>query len=134
MDSDISSLEYSSGEDSDGISTPPSPLSQSSFRSWDSLPASYESHWTEWITVIVWWVLLPVRMLLWVPLYLLRLFSRRNSRMSLMSPRRYRQSSRPYFSKARPWKEHDVPNRATDKRRGVIEVCVDEHTNPFMCS
>lgn len=129
VDSDTSSLEYSSGEDdSDGMSTPPSPLSQSSLRSWASLPTNYESHWTEWITFIVWWVLLPARILLWVPLYLLRLFGRRNSRMLPMSPGRYRHSSRPCFSKAIPGKEHDVPNRTTDRRRGVIEVCVDEHT------
>ncbi|XP_024007793.1 lipase member M isoform X2 [Eutrema salsugineum] len=122
VDSDTSSLDYSSGEDSDdGMSTPPSPLSQSSLRSWASLPANYESHWTEWITSIVWWVLLPARILLWVPLYLLGLFGRRNSRVSPMSPGRYRYSSRPYFSKAGPGKEHDVPNRTTDRRRGVIE-------------
>ncbi|XP_020867085.1 lipase member M isoform X2 [Arabidopsis lyrata subsp. lyrata] len=122
VDSDTSSLDYSSGEDdSDGISTPPSPLSQSSLRSWASLPTNYESHWTDWITFIVWWVLLPARILLWLPLYLLRLLGTRNSRMSPMSPGRYQHSSRPYFSKAIPGKEHDVPNRTTDKRRGVIE-------------
>ncbi|CAE5957852.1 unnamed protein product [Arabidopsis arenosa] len=122
VDSDTSSLDYSSGEDdSDGMSTPPSPLSQTSLRSWASLPTNYESHWTEWITFIVWWVLLPARILLWLPLYLLRLLGRRNSRMSPMSPGRYQHSSRPYFSKAIPGKEHDVPNRTTDKRRGVIE-------------
>ncbi|KAL1197333.1 Triacylglycerol lipase 2 [Cardamine amara subsp. amara] len=123
LDSDTSSLEYSSEEDSDGMSTPPSPLSQSSYRSWASLPENYESHWTEWITVIVWWGLLPVRMLLWVPLHLLSLFSTGSSRMSPMSPGRYRHSSIPFFSK-----EDDVPNRATDKRRGIIEdlqLCIE---------
>ncbi|KAL9306564.1 putative triacylglycerol lipase [Arabidopsis thaliana] len=122
VDSDTSSLDYSSGDDdSDGMSTPPSPLSQSSLRSWASLPANYESHWTDWITFIVWWALLPARILLWVPLYLLRLLARRNSRMQPLSPGRYQHSSRSCFSKAIPGKEHDVPNRTTDKRRGVIE-------------
>ncbi|CAA0218150.1 unnamed protein product [Arabidopsis thaliana] len=122
VDSDTSSLDYSSGDDdSDGMSTPPSPLSQSSLRSWASLPANYESHWTDWITFTVWWALLPARILLWVPLYLLRLLARRNSRMQPLSPGRYQHSSRPCFSKAIPGKEHDVPNRTTDKRRGVIE-------------
>lgn len=122
VDSDTSSLDYSSGDDdSDGMSTPPSPLSQSSLRSWASLPANYESHWTDWITFIVWWALLPARILLWVPLYLLRLLARRNSRMQPLSPGRYQHSSRPCFSKAISGKEHDVPNRTTDKRRGVIE-------------
>ncbi|XP_010477024.1 PREDICTED: uncharacterized protein LOC104756182 isoform X1 [Camelina sativa] len=124
VDSDTSSLEYSSAEEddySDGMSTPPSPSSQTSLRSWASLPANYESHWTDWITLIVWWVLLPARILLWIPLYFLRLLGRRNSRMLPMSPGRYGHSSRPYFSKAIPGKEHDVPNRTTDRRRGVIE-------------
>ncbi|KAF3571501.1 hypothetical protein F2Q69_00063127 [Brassica cretica] len=96
-------------EDSDdAMSTPPpSPLSQTSLRSWTSVPANYESHWTEWITLILWWVLLPSRIFLWFPLHLLRLFSRH--------------SPRPYFSKAVPGKEHHVPNRTTDRRRGVIE-------------
>ncbi|KAL0697881.1 hypothetical protein Bca4012_054003 [Brassica carinata] len=96
LDSDTSSLEYSSveddeeeEEDSDGISTPPSPLSQTSLRSWASLPEYYESHWTDWIT-----------------------------QDSPMSPRRrYRRSSRLPI----PGKEHHVPNRTTDRRRGVIE-------------
>ncbi|KAL0651566.1 hypothetical protein Bca4012_094257 [Brassica carinata] len=93
LDSDTSILEYSSleddeEEDSDGISTPPSPLSQTSLRSWASLPEYYESHWTDWIT-----------------------------QDSPMSPRRrYRRSSRPI-----PGKEHHVPIRTTDRRRGVIE-------------
>ncbi|KAF3493286.1 hypothetical protein DY000_02057448, partial [Brassica cretica] len=119
VDSDASSLDYSSGEDSDdAMSTPPpSPLSQTSLRSWTSVPANYESHWTEWITLILWWVLLPSRIFLWFPLHLLRLFSRRDSRLSPVS----RHSPRPYFSKAVPGKEHHVPNRTTDRRRGVIE-------------
>ena len=124
LDSDTSILEYSSleddeEEDSDGISTPPSPLSQTSLRSWASLPEYYESHWTDWITFIVWLVLLPARILLWVPFYLLRLFCRQDSPMS--PRRRYRRSSRPI-----PGKEHNVPIRTTDRRRGVIEVCVAE--------
>lgn len=126
LDSDTSSLEYSSLEDeeeleeeSDGISTPPSPLSQTSLRSWASLPEYYESHWTDWITFMVWLVLLPARILLWVPFYLLRLLcGQDHSPMMMMSPRRrYRRSSRVPI----PGKEHHVPNRTTDRRRGVIE-------------
>ncbi|CAN8292618.1 unnamed protein product [Cochlearia groenlandica] len=120
VDSDASSLDYSSGDESDGMSTPPSPLSQGSHRSWASLPASYESHWTEWVTSIVWWVLLPARIFLWVPLFLLGLFGRQNSR-TLVSPGRSMHYHRPYFSKTITGKEHDVPNRTTDRRRGVIE-------------
>ncbi|KAL1216823.1 Triacylglycerol lipase 2 [Cardamine amara subsp. amara] len=119
VDSDTESLEYSSGEDSDGI-LPASPTSQSSRLSWPSSSANSESHWTEWILFILWWLILPVRILLWIPQYFLRLFSKQNSRTP-MSPRRHQHSSRPHFSKTNSIKDHDVPNRATDRRRGVIE-------------
>lgn len=76
VDSDTSSLEYSSGEDSDGA-LPASPSSQSSRLSWASASANSESHWTEWITFILWWLIFPVRILLWVPQYFMILFFKR---------------------------------------------------------
>lgn len=118
MDSDTSSLEYSSGEDSDGA-LPASPSSHSSRFSWASTSANPESHWTEWITLVLWWLIFPLRILLWIPQYFMRLFFKRSSRIS-MSPRR---TSRPRICKTNSSKDHDVPNRATDRRRGVIEVC-----------
>lgn len=121
VDSDTSSLEYSSGEDSDGA-LPASPSSQSSRLSWASASANSESHWTEWITFILWWLIFPVRILLWVPQYFMILFFKRSSRTPT-SPRRHQHSSRPRISKINSSKDHDVPNRATDRRRGVIEVC-----------
>ncbi|XP_010537435.1 PREDICTED: gastric triacylglycerol lipase-like isoform X2 [Tarenaya hassleriana] len=119
VDSDTSSLDYSSGEDSDGM-YPASPSSHSSRLSWASISANYESHWTDWITSILWWLLLPARIMLWIPLYMLQLLYRRSSRTP-MSPGRNRHSSRTGFSKTNSAKEHHVPNRTTDRRRGVIE-------------
>ncbi|VVA95209.1 unnamed protein product [Arabis nemorensis] len=116
VDSDTSSLEYSSEEDSDGA-LPASPSSHSSRFSWASASANPESHWTEWITFILWWLIFPLRILLWVPQFFMRLFFKRSSRIP-MSPRR---TSRPRISKTNSSKDHDVPNRATDRRRGVIE-------------
>ncbi|CAN8234941.1 unnamed protein product [Cochlearia groenlandica] len=119
VDSDTSSLEYSSGEDSDGA-LPASPSSQSSRLSWGSVSSRSESHWTEWITFILWWLMFPIRILLWVPRYFFRFFYKRSSRAPT-SPRRNQHSCRPRISKTRSSKDHDVPNRATDRRRGVVE-------------
>ncbi|CAN6935525.1 unnamed protein product [Brassica oleracea] len=129
VDSDTSSLDYSSGEeDSDGP-PPASPSSQCSRLSWASVSAKSEGHWSEWITFILWWLILPLRILLWVPQYFLRLFFKRSSRTPA-SPRR--SQHRPRFSKTNSSKYHDVPNRATDRRRGVvedlhlaIEICIE---------
>lgn len=121
MDSDTSSLEYSSGEDSDGP-MPPSPSSQSSRLSWASTSASSENHWTEWITFILWLLIFPLRILLWIPQYIMSLFLKRSSRTPA-SPRRHQHSCRHRISKTNSSKDHDVPNRTTDRRRGVIEVC-----------
>ncbi|KAJ0255744.1 Alpha/beta-Hydrolases superfamily protein [Hirschfeldia incana] len=132
VDSDTSSLDYSSGEEeeSDGPLPPASPSSQCSRLSWASASAKSESRWSEWITFILWWLILPLRILLWVPQYFLRLFFKRGSRTPA-SPRRSQQH-RPRFSKTNSSKDHDVPNRATDRRRGVvedlhlaIEICIE---------
>ncbi|CAH2067157.1 unnamed protein product [Thlaspi arvense] len=130
VDSDTSSLEYSSGEDSDGP-LPASPSSQSSRLSWASGSASSECHWTEWITFVLWWLIFPLRILIWIPQFFLRLFFKQSSRTP-GSPRRNRHSSRPRISKTNSSKDHDVPNRATDRRRGVvedlhlaIEICIE---------
>ncbi|KAF8086925.1 hypothetical protein N665_0608s0004 [Sinapis alba] len=119
VDSDTSSLDYSSGEDSDGV-LPASPSSQSSRLSWASASANSETHWTEWITFILWWLIFPLRILIWIPQYFLRLFYKRSTRAP-SSPRRNHRSPRPRVSKTMSSKDHDVPNRATDRRRGVIE-------------
>ena len=120
VDSDTSSSDYSSGDDNDGA-LPASPSSsQSSRLSWASASANPETHWTEWITFLLWWLIFPFRILIWIPQYFLRLFSKRSARAP-SSPRRNQRSPRPRVSKTMSSKDHDVPNRATDRRRGVIE-------------
>ncbi|XP_033131341.1 lipase 3 isoform X2 [Brassica rapa] len=129
VDSDTSSLDYSSGEEESDGPPPASPSSQCSRLSWASASAKSEGHWSDWITFILWWLILPLRILLWVPQYFLRLFFKRSSRAPA-SPRR--NQHRPRFSKTNSSKYHDVPNRATDRRRGVvedlhlaIEICIE---------
>ncbi|XP_013649676.2 lipase 3 isoform X2 [Brassica napus] len=129
VDSDTSSLDYSSGEEESDGPPPASPSSQCSRLSWASASAKSEGHWSDWITFILWWLILPLRILLWVPQFFLRLFFKRSSRTPA-SPRR--NQHRPRFSKTNSSKYHDVPNRATDRRRGVvedlhlaIEICIE---------
>ncbi|RID55995.1 hypothetical protein BRARA_G03227 [Brassica rapa] len=129
VDSDTSSLDYSSGEEESDGPPPASPSSQCSRLSWASASAKSEGHWSDWITFILWWLILPLRILLWVPQFFLRLFFKRSSRTPA-SPRR--SQHRPRFSKTNSSKYHDVPNRATDRRRGVvedlhlaIEICIE---------
>ncbi|XP_018457806.1 uncharacterized protein LOC108828569 isoform X2 [Raphanus sativus] len=129
-DSDTSSLDYSSsGEESDDDGPPLLPASPSSSQCSSRLSWASESHWSDWITFILWWLILPLRILLWtIPQYFLRFFFKRScSRTTPTSPRR-----RPRISKTNSSKDHDVPNRATDRRRGVvedlhlaIEICIE---------
>lgn len=119
VDSDTSSLDYSSGEDSDGI-YPATPSSRSSRFSRSSTFAKYETHWTEWITYIFSWILLPAKFFLRIPLHLFHLsYARRSKTPS--DQEGYQPSPRRSFRKTGTLKDH-VVHRTTDRRRGVIEV------------
>ncbi|GMH01068.1 hypothetical protein Nepgr_002907 [Nepenthes gracilis] len=117
MDSDASSIEYSSGEeDSDADMSPASPLSQSSRVSLGSSITKYDKHWAHWIGYTVSWILFPLKVLLGMPLHLYHLLCARETRSSsfhgplhINSPRRLQ-----------TLKDH-VVHRATDRRRGIIE-------------
>ncbi|KAH0875837.1 hypothetical protein HID58_073199, partial [Brassica napus] len=115
VDSDTSSLDYSSGEEESDGPPPASPSSQCSRLSWASASAKSERHWSDWITFILWWLILPLRILLWVPQYFLRLFFKRSSRAPA-SPRR--NQHRPRFSKTNSSKYHDDLHLA-------IEICIE---------
>lgn len=118
VDSDTSSLDYSSGEDSDGI-YPATPSSRSSRFSRSSTFAKYETHWTEWITYIFSWILLPAKFFLRIPLHLFHLsYARRSKTPS--DQEGYQPSPRRSFRKTGTLKDH-VVHRTTDRRRGVIE-------------
>jgi len=124
VDSDTSSsLDYSSGEDSDGNTHPTSPLSHSSRVSRANSFTKPDRRRTHWIGWIFSWILVPINFLLGIPLYLYRSSFCRQSRVPtnaesfqpsiLRSPRR-----------SHGLKDHFI-QRTTDRRRGVIEVCSD---------
>ncbi|KAK2647822.1 hypothetical protein Ddye_015311 [Dipteronia dyeriana] len=117
VDSDTSSVDYSSGEeDFDGIH-PSTPSSQSSRVSRASTFANYEKHQTGWITCILCWVLFPAKFLLGLPFRLGHFSCSRvpKSHSTPNHPLRLRS-----FKRSHTLKDHIV-HRATDRRRGVIE-------------
>ncbi|XP_021834940.1 uncharacterized protein [Spinacia oleracea] len=115
VDSDASSVEYSSGDEDDGYSSPASPGSQSSRVSWASSVNEYDNHRTL-IGYMLLWILFPFRFLLGLPFWLYRLiFSRGNRSQHAQCPSPVRSPR-----KLPSLREHFV-HRATDRRRGVIE-------------
>ena len=119
VDSDTSSIDYSSGEyDLDGI-CPASPSSHGSRTSRTSTRVNHGWHWTDWMAYIFSWILLPARFLLGIPFLLFRLLNIRGSISSDPgSPRPMHFHS---FRKTLTSKDH-VVHCTTDRRRGVIEV------------
>ncbi|XVE58723.1 hypothetical protein DITRI_Ditri04bG0191800 [Diplodiscus trichospermus] len=116
VDSDASSVDYSSTEDNFDGTYPESP---SSHGSRTSTHISYDWHWTVWMAYIIHWNLLPARFLLGMPFLLLRLLniwgSRASSDPGSPCPRNFYS-----FTKAHTSKDH-VVQRLTDRRRGVVE-------------
>ena len=119
VDSETSSIAYSSGEDElDGI-YPASPSSHGSRTSGTSTHINHYWHWTDWMAYILSWVLLPARFLLGILFLLFRLLNIRGSISSDPgSPRPMHFHS---FRKTLTSKDH-VVHCTTDRRRGVIEV------------
>ncbi|GLU13335.1 hypothetical protein SLE2022_299730 [Rubroshorea leprosula] len=120
VDSDTSSVDYSSGEedDHDGI-YPLSPTSQSSCASRTSTQVNCSWHWTDWIAYIFSWILLPAKFLLGVPFHLFHVSYMRQSRAPA-TPRSPRPLHFHSIKKPHAPKDH-VVYRTTDRRRGVIE-------------
>ena len=121
MDSDTSSVDYSSAEeDGDGM-YPPTPSSQCSRMSRSSTFSKNYGHSTGWTIFFFSWILFPLRFLLGVPIRFCRLFY---IRRSTASPRGSHQNSPLHaIKKIHSLREH-VIHRTTDRRRGVIEVFV----------
>lgn len=121
VDSDPSSIDYSSGEeDIDGI-TPASPSSHCSRVSRASSFTKYERHWTGWIISILSWILFPAKFLLGIPFYIGRLSCTRGSKAPSTSHRPLQLHSS--IRRVHNTKDH-VVHSTTDRRRGVIEVCL----------
>nr|GMC71831.1 triacylglycerol lipase 2 [Ipomoea batatas] len=120
VDSDgSSSLDCSSEEeeeDSDENVCPATPLSQSSrFSRASSFNKHRRRHWLHWIRCIFSWLLFPLRFLLAIPFYLYG-SSKRTSSVSVEL-----QPSHVHASRRSNTPRDHVVQRATDRRRGVVE-------------
>ncbi|KAE8724982.1 STOMATAL CYTOKINESIS-DEFECTIVE 1 family protein [Hibiscus syriacus] len=119
VDSDTSSIDYSSEENDLDETNPASPSSYGSRTSRTSFAINHSCHWTDWMAYIFSLILLPVRIFLWMPFLLFRLLNIWGSRASSdsESPRARNFHS---FMKAHNSKDH-VVKRSIDRRRGVVE-------------
>ncbi|KAE9613931.1 putative triacylglycerol lipase [Lupinus albus] len=111
VDSDTSSLEYSSGEEV--IDEYESPQSQSSRASRASF-SNYERHHMDWIQYILLWILVPVKFLLFIPPCLFHLAS------SWLSNTHHHPSQVHSHTTVQTLKDQ-IMHRTTDRRHGVIE-------------
>ncbi|KAI5330386.1 Hypothetical predicted protein [Prunus dulcis] len=121
-DSDGSSLDYPYGdEDSDGDTSPGSPLSQSSRVSRASSFSRNDRHWMGWMWIryVFFWILLPARFLLGIPVRIFQLSYSRSSNGS-SAPGSGQVLQARAINKMQTLKDHIV-HRTTDRRRGVIE-------------
>lgn len=126
VDSDTgSSVDYSSGEDytdDDDDDTPSTPLSQSSRFSRTSSFGRRDKHWGNWVLwfrYILAWMLFPAKFLIGILLYFSSASSFRGSNVSTTLEELQQLDS---DSNKKALKDH-IMQRATDRRRGVIEVC-----------
>ncbi|OIT05328.1 PREDICTED: uncharacterized protein LOC109224064 isoform X1 [Nicotiana attenuata] len=121
IDSDTSSsVDYSSSEEeeyTDSNICPPSPLSQSSRVSRARSLSRRNRHWINWVRYIISWLLFPIKFMLGIPLYLYALGT--GSRVSRTSESF--QSSHVQARKRLQTLRDHVVQRATDRRRGVVE-------------
>ncbi|XP_070053836.1 uncharacterized protein [Nicotiana tomentosiformis] len=122
IDSDTSSsVDYSSSSEdeyTDSNICPPSPLSQSSRVSRARSLSRRSRHWMHWVRYIISWLLFPIKFMLGIPLYLYALGT--GSRVSRTSESF--QSSHVQARKRLQTLRDHVVQRATDRRRGVVEV------------
>lgn len=123
VDSDTgSSVDYSSGEDytDDDDDTPSTPLSQSSRTSRTSSFSRHDKHWGNcvlWVRYILAWMLFPAKFLTGILLYFSSASPFRGSNVSTTLAELQQLDS---DSNKKVLKDH-VMQRATDRRRGVIE-------------
>ena len=134
MESDsASSVDYSSGEDVDGDEydddddyiSPASPSSQSSRYSRASSYIKRQKNWTRRIYCILMWLLLPARLMFGIPFYLYSMLSSKDMQEPASSDG---SPETPQVHAGRKGLDHFV-QRATDRRRGVIEVCFYFNSN-----
>ncbi|XP_057519963.1 uncharacterized protein LOC130800451 [Amaranthus tricolor] len=124
VDSDCSSVDYSSGEDDDGYESPASPRSRSSYASWASTVWEYDKHQTTFEYILS-WILCPFKFLFGLPIRFFHLLFLRGNLSSQSPHTSYLHSPR----KLPSLRDHFV-HCATDRRRGVIE---DLHLATEIC-
>lgn len=122
MDSDVSSLEYSSGEeDADDYDYPDTPSSASS-RASRASSTNYGRRQVDWnwVQYILLWISVPVKFLLAIPFHLFQLvYSMVSKPLSVRGNQRSAQS----HSHARVQSLKDqIIHQTTDRRRGIVEV------------
>lgn len=130
VDSDVSSLEYSSGEeDDDAYEYPESPSSESSRASRVSF-TDYGRHQMDWIQCILLWILVPVKFLLGIPFGLFQLVYSGVSKPLSISGNEHSSQSHSY-ARMQSIKDQII-HRTTDRRRGVVEV-VQQFLSLLVC-
>ncbi|KAF5201630.1 Lipase member k [Thalictrum thalictroides] len=115
VDSDVSSIEYSSDEEFyDEDSTPSTPQSQDSRASSASRARSFskhDRHQTRWIRLLFAWILWPLTFILGIPF---RLWSTTPSTSGSHEPKLHPPMKFNFF-------KDPIIHRTTDRRRGVVE-------------
>ncbi|OIW10041.1 hypothetical protein TanjilG_32781 [Lupinus angustifolius] len=113
VDSDTSSLEYSSGEED--IESPQSQSSRASRASF----SNYDRHHMDWIHYILLWILVPIKFLFGIPPFLFHLASSWLSKTLSVSVNQHPSQVHSHTT-MQTLKDH-IMHCTTDRRHGVIE-------------
>ncbi|KAL2342505.1 hypothetical protein Fmac_003790 [Flemingia macrophylla] len=117
VDSDVSSLEYSSpDEDSDGSEEYAESPSQNSRATFSDYGRHHHIR-INWFRYILLWILVAIRFFLRIPF---RLFCLACSAVSKPCAIQHPSQSHSHYNRMQTLKDHIIP-RATDRRRGVVE-------------
>lgn len=129
IDSDVSSMEYTSGEEDDyddeyDYPDTPSSVSSRVSRASSTNYGRRQVDWN-WIQYILLWISVSVKFLLRIPFHLFQLA------YSMVSKPRGNQHSAQSHSYARVQSLKDqIIHQATDRRRGIVEVL--QHLYPYI--
>jgi len=127
VDSDVSSVEYSSGEeydeddDDDGYDYPETPSSVGSRASSRASFTNYSRNHVDWIQYILLWILVSVKFLLGIPFHLFQLAYSGLSKPRSISENQHSGAQSHLHARVQSLKDQII-HRTTDRRRGIIEV------------
>lgn len=126
VDSDVSSVEYSSGEeydeedDDDGYDYPETPSSVGSRASSRASFTNYSRNHVDWIQYILLWILVSVKFLLGIPFRLFQLACSGLSKPRPVSENQHSAAQSHLHARVQSLKDQII-HRTTDRRRGIIE-------------